>query len=170
MPRAQIARTRPCSSSMTGGDEYVIASVHPIACQRATDAPGADNADLERGAAGPALLEACRPDAGIRIGAACGHRGISRLERPARCPEAVIRFGAGIPVKRVSVPSRLCDADSHLMRIHGLALAEAVVRTSAAIKSHQGAPIFTHPLHHPANATLFPAKSAQEPIESPVFL
>ena len=37
-------------------------------------------------------------------------------------------------------------------------------------KSHQGAPIFTHPLHHPANATLFPAKSAQEPIESPVFL
>jgi len=37
-------------------------------------------------------------------------------------------------------------------------------------KSHQAAPIFTHPLHHPANATLFPAKSAQEPIESPVFL
>jgi hypothetical protein len=35
---------------------------------------------------------------------------------------------------------------------------------------HQGTPIFTHPLHHPANATLFPAKSAQEPIESPVFL
>ena len=56
------------------------------------------------------------------------------------------------------------------MPIHRLALAEAVVRTSAAIKSHQGAPIFTHPLHHPANATLFPAKSAQEPIESPVFL
>jgi hypothetical protein len=51
-----------------------------------------------------------------------------------------------------------------------IAPAEAVVRTSAAIKSHQGAPIFTHPLHHPANATLFPAKSAQEPIESPVFL
>jgi hypothetical protein len=37
-------------------------------------------------------------------------------------------------------------------------------------KSHQGAPIFTHPLHHPANATLFPAKRAQEPIESPVFV
>ena len=35
---------------------------------------------------------------------------------------------------------------------------------------YQGAPIFTHPLHHPANATLFPAKSAQEPVESPVFL
>jgi hypothetical protein len=57
-----------------------------------------------------------------------------------------------------------------LMRIHSLAPAEEVVRTSAAIKSHQGTPIFTHPLHHPANATLFPAKSAQEPIESPVFL
>jgi hypothetical protein len=37
-------------------------------------------------------------------------------------------------------------------------------------KSHQSPPIFTHPLHHPANATLFPAKSAQEPVESPVFL
>src|SRR5450631_4280544 len=61
-------------------------------------------------------------------------------------------------------------AQGVLMRIHSLAPAEAVVRTSAAIKSHQGAPIFTHPLHHPANATLFPAKSAQEPIESPVFL
>jgi hypothetical protein len=36
-------------------------------------------------------------------------------------------------------------------------------------KSRQGAPIFTHPLHHPANATLFPAKSVQEPIESLVF-
>jgi len=56
------------------------------------------------------------------------------------------------------------------MHIHRLALAEAVVRTSAAIKSYQGAPIFAHPLHHPANATLFPAKSVQEPIESPVFL
>jgi hypothetical protein len=56
------------------------------------------------------------------------------------------------------------------MRIHRLALAEAVVRTSAAIKSPQGGPIFTHPLHHPASVTLFPAKSAQEPTESPVFL
>ena len=61
-------------------------------------------------------------------------------------------------------------AQGVLMRIHSLAPAEAVVRTSAAIKSNQGTPIFTHPLHHPANATLFPAKSAQEPIESPVFL
>ena len=61
-------------------------------------------------------------------------------------------------------------AQGVLMRIHALALAEAVVRASAAIKSNQGAPIFTHPLHHPANATLFPAKSAQEPIDSPVFL
>jgi hypothetical protein len=61
-------------------------------------------------------------------------------------------------------------AQGVLMRIHRLALAEAVIRTSAAIKSHQGGPIFTHPLHHPANATLFPANSAQEPIESPVFL
>src|ERR1700674_3306583 len=61
-------------------------------------------------------------------------------------------------------------AQEVLMRIHRLALAEAVVRTSAVIKSHQGTPIFTHPLHHAANATLFPAKSAQEPIESPVFL
>src|SRR5580658_1631430 len=43
-------------------------------------------------------------------------------------------------------------------------------RPTFSRKSHQGAPIFTHPLHHPANATLFPAKSAQEPIESPVFL
>jgi hypothetical protein len=43
-------------------------------------------------------------------------------------------------------------------------------RLTFSRKSHQGAPIFTHPLHHPANATLFPAKSAQEPIESPVFL
>jgi hypothetical protein len=51
-----------------------------------------------------------------------------------------------------------------------VSLAETVVRTSTAIKPHQGAPIFTHPLHHPANATLFPAKSAQEPVESPVFL
>ena len=56
------------------------------------------------------------------------------------------------------------------MRIHRVAVAEAVIRTSAAIKSHQGAPIFTHPLHHAANATLFPAKRTQEPIESPVFL
>jgi hypothetical protein len=37
-------------------------------------------------------------------------------------------------------------------------------------KSLQGTPIFTHPLHHAANATLFPAKSAQDPVESPVFL
>jgi hypothetical protein len=36
--------------------------------------------------------------------------------------------------------------------------------------SHQGAPTFTQPLHHPANATLFPAKSAQEPAESPVLI
>jgi hypothetical protein len=35
---------------------------------------------------------------------------------------------------------------------------------------HQGVPILTHPLHQPAKATLCPAKSAQEPVESPVFL
>jgi hypothetical protein len=54
------------------------------------------------------------------------------------------------------------------MRIHRLAPAEAMVRTLAAVRSHQG--IFTQPLHHPPDATLFPANSVQEPIESPVFL
>jgi hypothetical protein len=43
-------------------------------------------------------------------------------------------------------------------------------RLTFSRKSRQGAPVFTHPLHHPANATPFPAKSAQEPIESLVFL
>jgi hypothetical protein len=67
-----------------------------------------------------------------------------------------------------ALPQQLEEAGENVAS--GLAPAEEVVRTSAAVKSHQGAPIFTHPLHHPANATLFPAKSAQEPIESPVFL
>jgi hypothetical protein len=74
-------------------------------------------------------------------------------------------------LRRVQVngPGPRCFARS--VNVHStVSLAETVVRTSAAIKPHQGAPIFTHPLHHPANATLFPAKSAQEPIESPVFL
>ncbi len=34
----------------------------------------------------------------------------------------------------------------------------------------QGDPIFTHPLHQAPNATLFPANSAQEPVDSPIFL
>jgi hypothetical protein len=54
--------------------------------------------------------------------------------------------------------------------IAALAMRMARPRLTFSRKSHQGAPIFTHPLHHPANATLFPAKSAQEPIEPPVFL
>jgi hypothetical protein len=36
--------------------------------------------------------------------------------------------------------------------------------------SNQEPPIFTQPLHHPANATLFPANSAQEPVAFPAFL